>query len=335
MQPRFTMPDKDFSVLLNANAGRVTPRLTQAIRSIIPRGRVHLSQSPEHAQEILHKCVEDNVGTIFAGGGDGTVVGVINELARISGDAPRIPRVGVLRLGTGNALAHWLGSTDPIRDLQRYQGGRIHKSIPMPLVEAEDTLFPFAGLGFDAAVLNDYNWLKNKAKGRWWAPLAKGISGYLMSGYLKTVPNFLTRPNPQVRVVNLGRPVHRIGPDGREIGPAIPTGEVLYEGRCAVLGTGTMPFYGYKMRMFPHALRRAGRFQLRILDISAFGAATHLYPAWKGTLQHPGLHDFYADRVRVSFQDAVPYQLAGEASGYRKEITFQLTETPVEVVGQA
>ena len=25
------------------------------------------------------------------------------------------------------------------------------------MIEAEDTLFPFAGLGMDAAVLNDYN----------------------------------------------------------------------------------------------------------------------------------------------------------------------------------
>ena len=55
------------------------------------------------------------------------------------------PTIGALRLGTGNALAHWLGSATPLK-ISRWTTGRPHRIIHTPMVEAEDTLFPFAGL---------------------------------------------------------------------------------------------------------------------------------------------------------------------------------------------
>lgn len=340
MVPRYTLPDSRFSVLLNANAGRVTPRLARAIERVVPAGRLHLTQSPDHAREILHRCVEEEISTIFAGGGDGTIVSVINALAAIrrdtvAGHSPPLPSVGVLRLGTGNALAHWLGSGRPVKDLLRWQGGLIHRTVPAQMVETEDTLFPFAGLGHDAAVLNDYEWLKQKAEGRWWQPLVKGISGYVLAAYLKTLPNYLRRANTRVRITNLGRPASLIGPDGHEVGEPIATGGVIYEGPSSIVAVATTPYYGYGLKMFPHATRRAGRFQLRVLNMNALQAGWAIVPAWRGKLCHPGLRDYYVDRIRVQFEDAMPWQLAGEAMGYRKEITFSLAEYPIDLVAQA
>jgi len=332
---KYAIPNKRFAVILNANAGRVTPRLTRSIKNVVPSDQVHLSQSPEHAKEILHKCVEREVSTVFAGGGDGTIVHTINQLEQFRGDAPHIPDVGVLSLGTGNALARWLGSGKPVRDLARWQGGMIHRTVPVHMVEAEDTLFPFAGMGHDAAVLNDYNWLKGKAKGTWWESITYGIRGYMLAGFAKTIPNYLQRPTSDVIVTNVGRPAHRIGLDGNEIGSPIPTGEILYEGPCSMIGSATTPLLGYGMRLFPHAAKRAGRFHLRLLNLSAFESALNFPAAWNGTLDHERCFDFYADRVRINFSDAMPYQLAGEAKGFRKELTFSLTNFPVNLVAQA
>lgn len=335
LAPRYTVPDDRYAVVLNANAGRVTPRLVRAIQQVATKERVHLTESPDHAREVLERCVADDVKTVFAGGGDGTIVDVINTLDRMRGDAPALPDVGVLRLGTGNALAHWLGSGRPVGDLRRWRDGLVHRSVAVDLVECDGTLFPFAGLGHDAAVLNDYNALKTAWKKHWAWGLLRGVPGYMAAGFLRTVPNYLRRPMPQVSVVNIGRPAWRVGPDGREVGDPVATGEVLYRGPASMLGVATTPFYGAGLKMFPHATQRAGRFQLRILHMTALQAAMNIVSAWKGTLRHPALHDYYADRVRVVFDDAMPYQLGGEASGYKRELTFSVSQSPIRLVGQA
>ena len=335
LMPQYRFPDDRYAVVLNANAGKVTRRLAQRVRDVVPHDRVYLTESQEESREVLHRCVEREISTVFAGGGDGTIVDVINTLVDLKDDAPQIPSVGVLRCGTGNALAHWLGSDRPVQALSKWQGGLLHRNVPVNMVEAEDTLFPFGGLGIDGAVLNDYNWLKQKSKNQWWAPLVHGMRGYIVSGYLKTIPNYLRRTIPQVTVTNLGAPAYRIGHAGQEVGEPIDTGEVLYKGPCSLLGTATTPLYGYGMRMFPYATRRAGRMQVRLVNWTALQAGLNLRRVWNGSIRHPDLHDFYADRIRVVFDDAMPYQLGGEASGYRKELTFSVTEFPVNLVANA
>lgn len=330
----YTIPDDRYAVLINANAGRVNTRLIRDIHASIddPR-RVHLTQSPEHADFVLRRCMRDGVRTIFAGGGDGTIVGIINALRKMR--APRFPTVGVLRLGTGNALASWIGSGEPINDLLRWQGRLTHKIIPMSMIEAEGDAFPFAGAGIDAAILNDYNDLKARAEGRWWAPLVKGISGYLMAGYLKTLPNYLRRPRIPVEIINLDGAAWQLGADGAPKGAPIAPGQVLYRGTAAMVGAATMPFYGYGMRMFPHATRHPHRFQLRVIDTTPLQSAVNIVSAWTGALNHPRVHDFAAQRVRIRFSEAMPYQLAGEARGFRNELILSLNARPAHLVACA
>ena len=331
--PTYTLPDDRYAVVLNANAGRVTPRLSRAIQQVVPRDRLFLTESQAHAEDVFNHCIERDFRTVFAGGGDGTVIGAINSLNTLRGEG-NMPSVGVLRLGTGNALAHWLGSGRPVTDLRRWSDGQVHRSVSLNMVEAEGTLFPFAGLGTDAAVLNDYNFIKNQAKGRWWQRFAKGLPGYLIAGYLKTVPNYLRRPTQHVTITNLGRPAFRVDSLGREVGRPVPNGGVLYEGPSSAVCCGTMPYYGYKMKMFPHANNRAGRFQLRLVNMGPLRMAWSLPKVWKGHSPE-GINDYYVDRIRVQFNDAMPYQLGGEAMGYRKEVTFSLASCPVTLVGEA
>lgn len=331
--PTYTLPDERYAVVLNANAGRVTPRLTRAIHQVIPKERVFLTRSPEHAHDVLRGCLHRKVNTVFAGGGDGTIIDAINTLRTLAGD-DAMPAVGVLRLGTGNALAHWLGSGRPVPDLRRWEGGQVHRSVPVQMIQAEGTVFPFAGLGCDAAVLNDYNEIKADAQGKWWQGLIKGLPGYLIAGYLKTIPNYLRRPQQMVSITNLGQPAFRIGPNGREFGPPIPTGGRLYEGPISVACCATTPLLGYGLKMFPHATNRAGKFQLRLISMNAMQMALGIPAVWKGKTPN-GIFDYYVDRVRIQFRDAMPYQLGGEAKGYRRDITFSMARLPVTLVGQA
>lgn len=335
LAPSYRIPDPHYAVVLNANAGRVTPRLRRSLADIVPRDRLFFTESEEHAREVLSRCVEQEVGTVFAGGGDGTIVGVVNQLASLAPEVDRIPSVGVLRLGTGNALAHWLGSGQPARDLRRWRAGEVHKAVPVRMVRAEGTLFPFAGLGIDAAILNDYVKVKQHARGRWWQDLVRGVPGYLLAGYLRTLPHYLRRPAPMVTITNLGGPALRIGPDGRAVGRPVPQGGVLYHGPAAMVAAASTPLYGAGMRMFPFATGRAGRFQLRVANLKPLEIARNLLPAWQGTLRHPRLLDFWADDVRISADQAMPYQLGGDARGHRREMRFSLAEFPVTLVGQA
>jgi len=335
MLPVFARPSDRYAVVLNGNAGRVTPRVRRVLSEVVPRDRLHFTESQEHAREVLHRCVERELDTVFAGGGDGTIVDTINTLESYRHQAPRLPAVGVLRLGTGNALAGWLGSRRPVADLRRWQKGEVHRYVSVQMVEAEGALFPFAGLGHDAAVLNDYMAFKKAGKGRPWESLSHGIVGYFAAGLTRTLPNYLLRSNPIVTITNLGGPALRVGPDGEQLGRPIPTGAVLYRGPAAIVGAATTPLYGYGMRMFPHATRDPGLLQLRVINLSALQCLTNFVPVFRGRCDHPGIMDFMTDRARVHFEDAVPYQLGGDARGYRQELTFSVARFPVTMVGQA
>lgn len=325
----------NYAVVINANAGRVTNKLTDALKEVVPQNRLFLTKSQLHARDVIQYCVEENMDAVFAGGGDGTIIDVINNIHDFRHNNEKVPAVGALRLGTGNALASWLGSQSPLQDIHAWNQGHTHSLQNVQLVESEGAVFPFAGLGIDAAILNDYNKLKAIAKGTWWQNIARGIRGYVLAGYTKTLPNFIQRPKVRVRIVNIGRPAFRIAPNGQEVGDPIPTGADLYNGTCTIVACANTPYYGYKLKLFPFASMRDGRFQLRVIDMNPLQVATQIWPAWNGNLVHPNLHDYYVDRVRVIFEDAVPYQFGGEAMGYRKEITFGLASVPTPLISKA
>jgi diacylglycerol kinase family enzyme len=335
LQPSFTRPRDNYAVVINANAGRVTPRLTRTLKELVPKNQLFLTKSQLHARDVIQECVENKVDAVFAGGGDGTIVDVINTLNDFKGTNSKIPAIGILRLGTGNALASWVGSESPVADLAKWKSGKLHKLMPVQLVEAEGALFPFAGLGMDAAILNDYNQIKAAARGKWWQNIAKGIRGYLVAGYTKTLPNLIRRQKARVKIINVGRPAFKINQHGLETGAPIPQGGVIYEGTSTMVCCANTPYYGYKLKLFPFASKRYGRFQLRISDLSIAQCAYNIYKAWNGKINHPKVHDYYVDRVRIIFEDAMPYQFGGEAMGYRKEITFSLSQSPIHMIGQA
>jgi diacylglycerol kinase family enzyme len=325
------------AVLLNANAKAVNDRVRAALSSVVAAEHLFCSRCPDEATRIAAQVVERRYRTVFTGGGDGTFVGWVNRIVEAAEQrAARPPRFGVLALGTGNAVAGIVGAR-PRRhahDLARYLRGEVEQIRRLELLTCEGRRTPFAGVGIDAAVLNDYNWLRQRLAGTPLRRLGLGAPGYGLAIALRSAPRALLERRPSYcEIVNVGRPAWRLGPSGERIGRAIGHGELLYAGPCMLAAASTVPCYGLGLRAFPFAGTAQGVMQLRVatrIDVSTL--VVNLPRIWKGGFSHEGLLDFHADRVALRFERPMPLQVGGDAEGWRDEVTFGMAPSPVEIV---
>ena len=97
--------------LLNANARAVTDELIERLAEIVPAGDLFLSRTLEDAEVFVRTIARRGYGQVFLGGGDGTLVTTL-KLMRIVVEAEGLaaPAIGVLKLGTGNAMAKVMGA---------------------------------------------------------------------------------------------------------------------------------------------------------------------------------------------------------------------------------
>lgn len=348
--------NESVAVLLNANAKSVSEKLCKEIGRFVPAEDVFFSRSLEDARHITREVLERGYSTVLTGGGDGTFVGYMNEMramsnsansvpawmhggaaARLSPEPARHPTYGVLKLGTGNALAHLLGSSGSnvgvVEDILRARSGDATKTRSLYMVDAERKLAPFAGMGLDAQVLNDYVAIKKRFESTPFAALGSGELGYFLAVTCKSAPTVLMkREVPNVRIVNEGATAFQLGPDGQPVGRPIETGEVVYEGACRMAAAGTVPTYGYGFTIFPHALKAPGRMQLRLTAMSVPEIFRNLPAIWKGRTPSSSILDFQVDKVRMTFDRPMPYQIGGDAEGYREEVVLGVDPIPVEML---
>ena len=326
---------ESIAVLLNPNARRVDAEVLDIIGDFVDPEHVYISDSEQKARELVDEIVAKGYGTLFAGGGDGTITQLINRLP----DDEGAPRVGILKLGTGNAMAEIVSSGDPIVDLRTYTANPSRDAHNLPLCEVEGMRFAFGGLGVDATVLNDYRTLKDNYGDGVMKPLLQNLAGYLVAAFSVTIPRMLRRwlnqGQPTVRIVNEGSPATVLRMEdgtGAVEERLVPTGEVLYEGPVNTVMFGTCPFYGYRMKALPFAGMDPDRFHLRVSNVPIGVVVAIISRLWDGTLNHPGIMDFHADRVRMTFSEPMPYQVAGEAMGYRNEVNIGMSEAGVDLV---
>ena len=106
-------------LILNPGAGHAVREEVE--RVLGERMHIVLTEGPGHATELARRAVEEGVGTVVAGGGDGTLHEVVNGLLPDPGRTV----CGQLPLGTGNDFARTLGlPTEIERWVELLDGGR-------------------------------------------------------------------------------------------------------------------------------------------------------------------------------------------------------------------
>lgn len=330
-------PGDHVAVVVNGRARHVTQDLVATLDQIVQGGDLFVSRSLAEGRDIAHLIVERGYRTVLTGGGDGTFVQMVTAVVREAEARGRpLPRFGLLRLGTGNALAWVLGAKSPRRrgvvaDLARLRsegGSRL-----LRLIEIEDMITPFAGIGADAIALAHHDSTRKLFQGN---PLLRSLDRgpitYATSIVSRTVPEFLLGSALEVRVVNEGAPATRLGEDGKPLATEAATGETLYAGPARLLALSTIPYWGFGARIFPHAEDREDRFSLRVVNFGSVEAMAHLRAIWQGTHRSHRLHDFLVEKIRIECDRPTPLQIGGDVVGERSLVRAELSKRPIHVV---
>lgn len=323
------------AVVVNGNARQVTKDLVEVLDQIVRSGDLFVSRDLSEADRIARTVVERGYRTVLTGGGDGTFVQMVTRISRLAREAGKArPRFGLLKLGTGNALAWVLGNQDQrnngvVADLGRLrtEGG----SRALRLIDVEGVLSPFAGLGLDAIALEHYGQTKELlSRSKLTRPLSSGGLAYALSIGLRSTPEFLVRSHPHVRVVNEGGPCFLMGPDDKPLA-TFEKGAVLYDGPSRMVAMSTVPYWGFGARIFPFADEREDRFSLRVTDITSLEVVRHIRAIFRGTYRNTTILDFLVESVSIHYDEPMPLQVGGDVVGRRTEVRAVLAE-PIEVV---
>lgn len=335
-----TAGSSSVAVVLNKNARGVTPRMIRRVSGLLEGRDLFVSESREHCRSIAEQLVAGGYQTVLFGGGDGTFVGCLNTLLTASARAGRpLPRLGVLRLGTGNALGYYLGISPPTlrglkKELDRARAvdSQVRK---LPLLKVDGLLTPFAGTGLDSQILEDYSLTTRTLDLLHLGQILGSPLRYALAVALCSIPRFIVRRLPQVEVVNIGGPAYAIGPDGQPDKTPLPRGTVLYRGPCTLAGGATIPCYGFNVRIFPFADLRADRFHLRCTDASALETIAHLPSVLNGKFRSRSLRDFLCDGVEIHLERPVPMQIGGDLLHERRDLMrIELASETVSVLGE-
>jgi diacylglycerol kinase family enzyme len=331
-----------FAVVVNGNAKSVTDEVIETLDQILDSGDLFVSRRVEESEQIARTLVDRGYGTILTGGGDGTftvvVTAVVNEARR---RGARLPRFGLLRLGTGNSLAWVLGAGSAgergagarralAADLARLRADA--GSRQLCLVEAEGTISPFCGFGIDAVMLRDYTAVKEKLARGLLKRLAPGPVSYAIAATTRTIPSYVVRRTPHCRVINEGSDAVRIGEKGAVVGAPVRRGSVLYEGPAKIAAASTIPYYGFGFRMFPYADERPDRMHLRLSTITPLAFVRNFRTIWRGEFDDmTTVFDYLVDDITIEMDPATTFQIGGDVRGERSRVRVRITE-PIKIV---
>ena len=308
---------------MNGNARGLRGNVRSRLEAAMP-GRVRFTDSLDDARTTIRAEIRKGVDLLVLGGGDGTVVMGLTLLGEACRGAGRPePAIGILRLGSGNAIADTLGASDAVdEDLARLsRGGGSRRTVP--LIEVLGVRAPFVGMGVDALLLEDQQAI-GRVVDR--VPIARrllgGTSRYALS-VLRSVPRFAATTRPHAIVTNLGSPaieMKRTGPSGR----TEPAGEMLWQGACTLVAGATIPFFGFGLKMFAFAGSQTGKFHLRCGDAGLFEIMRNTPAAFRGDYFSDHVSDFMCDRVSIGLDRETAIEAGGELLGRRNHVELSL-----------
>ena len=318
-------------MIVNARAAGANDATIAAIAGHAgPRLTVDVTASIDEARAAIRKRVRAGIDVVLFGGGDGSVVVGLSQLADVCrGYGLREPIVGMLRLGTGNALATAMsappGTLDGIRAQISAARDRKRDAQKLPMLIVAGLRAPFCGIGAGVALLEDHAAMVSAMQR---VPLARRIAGGALglaaTMALRSVPRLALGKRAHVVVRNLGALTRRIGADGVPFGPTIGRGEIMWEGACTVCAASTIRTNGYGVAMFPFARQRDDRFAVRATDASAFEMMTSATVALAGRSFNPRAHDFLVDHVRFEVDGEAGFAAGGELLGARSSLEVAL-----------
>ena len=225
--------------IVNGNARRVRGRMRKRLAAALPGG-VRFTESLDQARTTIRAEIARGVDLVLLGGGDGTFVMGLTLIAEACRGMGRPePAIGVLRLGSGNAIADTVGaSDDPESDLQILaRGGGTWTNVPM--LDVLGVRAPFVGIGLDAQVLEDQatvGRVVDRVPGG--QRFVGGVARYVLSVALRSIPRFATIARPNVVVTNLGAPAIVMKRDGAT-GETIESGRPIWSGACTLVAGAT------------------------------------------------------------------------------------------------
>jgi len=286
-----------------------------------------------HVGELIKQRPE----VILSGGGDGAAMRLLNLWRE--GGGRELPVVGILRLGTGNAWARGVGAPQFFSHVQRLarMNGEKLPVREVTLVEVENHLCHFAGVGWDARILNDYQRNLDKRSSqlvgsRLASWLHKGARGYLFSLARITVPEEWMRlhkeGHAQVVLENLGPEAFCVV-DGKPV--PLPGATQLHQGPISAGAASSVREWGYGLRAFPHAGLKPGFINVRIYQGHVLDALLNAAKIWRG-LDVEGMYDWFVTEVRMRFSRPMPFQIGGDPMGERTEIVLRAARERVRVV---
>ncbi len=202
------------------------------------------------------------------------------------------------------------------------------------MIQSGTERFFFAGMGYDSVLLNDYNWVKNRFRGRIMERVLHGLPGYISALATRTLPRAALGRVARIeaRVINRGRAFY-VDPRRGDAVTELPAGEVLFEGKAALIGVGTTPFYGYGMRIFPFASMMPGMMQLRIATLGPIASILNLPSVWRGAYRNPTrVLDFLVEDVDVELAKPYPFQHSGDGQGDVDALHLGVSHHPLELV---
>ena len=316
---------------MNGNARRLGGRMRGKLERVLP-GAVRFTESLDDARATIRAEIRRGADLIVLGGGDGTVVmglTLIGEACRAAGK--REPAIGILRMGSGNAIADTVGASDDvIEDLARIvRGGGARREVP--LLDVLGVRAPFVGMGVDALLLEDHAAV-DRVVDR--VPIARSLMGgatrYALAVALRSMPRFAAGARPNAIVTNLGAPaieMRRTGPTGREE----RAGEMLWKGTCTLVAGATIPFFGFGLKMFAFATTRHDKFHLRCGDAGLFEIMRNTPAAFRGEYFSERVTDFLCDRVSIALDQDTAIEAGGELLGRRNHVELAMS-APITMV---
>lgn len=324
----------------NTHARRVTAQRVEAFRAALPEARVYATSTFDEAERHADELAKAPPRVLFCGGGDGTIVVLLNALRKRG--LTQFPLIGLFKLGTGNGWPSAVGA----RRYERELPGLPWLSLTPPtqrfhLCEVEGRVCQFAGVGWDATLLHDYRRnlearQQHLLAGGLQARLSKGLGGYLYSLFRLTVPGELKRHREgptRLTLENLGAPALTL--DARRQRVELPAAQrVLYEGPMSIGAAGTEPYWGSKFKAFPSARAVPGRMNFRVYDRHVLEGVNNMFKLWAGD-PLPGMHDFWVTGVRLHLSRPMPFQVGGDVMHEREVLDFTLAPQTVDLVDWA